>query len=76
MALPNKIEELGCSIPYPQQTKREMIDATYHKKFCTRRLIFFEFLPFVGASGGLLTAWNEQFFHGQKVFENKFSLTI
>lgn len=30
----------------------------------------------MGASGGLLVAWNDNFFQGPTVFENKFSLSI
>lgn len=72
----NKIEESGCSILCLQETKRESFDAPYIRNFCPKRINKFEFTPSVGASGGLLIAWNDSYFQGQKVFENKFSLSI
>lgn len=58
-ALANKIEESQCSIVCLQETKKESFDSSYIKNFCPRRIAKFAFLPSVGASGGLLIAWNE-----------------
>uniref|UniRef100_A0A8R7QBN0 Endonuclease/exonuclease/phosphatase domain-containing protein n=1 Tax=Triticum urartu TaxID=4572 RepID=A0A8R7QBN0_TRIUA len=57
-AISNKIEESGCAILCLQETKKENFDASYIKNFCPRRINKFEFTPSVGASGGLLVAWN------------------
>lgn len=75
-AIHNKIEESQCSIICIQETKREAIDSSYLRNSCPKRLNKFEILPSVGASGGLLIAWNEQIFKGQLYHINEFSLTI
>ena len=61
----NKIEESQCSIICLQETKKEIIDFPFLKNICSRRIAKYEYLPSVGASGGLLVAWNEQVFTGQ-----------
>ena len=40
------------------------------------RISKFEFLPSIGASGGILTAWNDSIFSGQIFHQNAFSLSI
>lgn len=75
-ALSNKIEESACSILYLQETKREIFDSHYLKNFCPRSLSKFDYLPFVGASGGLLVVWNEHHFTGNTILKNDFSITI
>lgn len=75
-AIANKIEESQCSILCLQETKKETFDSSFIKKNCPRRISKFEFLPLVGASGGLLVAWNEQVFSGQIYHVNEFSLSI
>lgn len=46
------------------------------KKICPRRINKFEYHPSIGASGGLLVAWNSSLFQGVKIFENKFAISI
>lgn len=41
-----------------------------------KRLNKFEYVPSVGAVGGLLVAWNDKIFEGNKVFQNTFALSI
>jgi hypothetical protein len=75
-ALSSKIVESGCDIIYLQETKRESFDLDYIKKFCPRKFNKFEFLPSVGASGGLIIIWNGNLFKGDLTFQNEFSLSV
>lgn len=68
LALPNKIEESGCAILSLQETKRDHFDSSYLKNFCPKRINKFEFVPSIGASGGLLVAWNDNVFQGECLF--------
>jgi exonuclease III len=76
LALYNKIEESGCDIICLQETKRELFDLTYIKKFCPKRFNKFEFVPSVGASGGLIIIWNGDLFNGEFAFHNEFSISV
>ena len=71
-----KIDESACNIITLQETKRELFDTSYIRKFCPKNISKFEFLPSIGASGGLLIAWNDNLFTGQLEHHNDFSLTI
>ena len=75
-ALANKIEESQFSIVSLQETKIESFDSSYLKNFCPKRIGKFAFLPSIGASGGLLIAWNEHVFLGQVHHNNEFSILI
>jgi len=57
-AIRSKIFESNCDVICLQETK-ESFDANYLKKLCPPRLNCFEFLPFVGNSGGsiIILAW-------------------
>jgi exonuclease III len=76
LALANKINESGCDIICLQETKRQTFDLDFLKKFCPRKFNKFEFLPSVGASGGIITIWNSNIFEGEVSFTNEFSLSI
>ena len=76
LAIRQKIEESAACIVCIQGTKREVFDLAYIHNFCPQRYNKFEFLPSVGASGGILTAWNASLFNGELIFQNKFSLTV
>lgn len=56
LAIKQKVEESACAILCLQETKRETFDAAYIKNFSPNRINKFEFLPSVGACGGLLVA--------------------
>lgn len=56
LAVKNKIVESNSSIVCIQETKRESFDYTYIKNFCPRNFNKFDFVPSVGALGGLLVA--------------------
>jgi len=53
-AVREKIEESSCSVICLQEMKREHFDASYIRKFAPRRFDSFDFIPSVGASGGIL----------------------
>lgn len=76
LALKQKIEESACSIVCLQETKRESFDLAYIRNFCPTRFNKFEYLPSIGASGGLLVGWNGALFTGEQIFQNRFSLSI
>ena len=59
-----------------EETKRESFDLDYIKKFCPLKFNKFEFLPSVGASGGIITIWNGDLFSGDLDFKNDFSISI
>ena len=76
LAIRQKIEESVAGVVCIQETKRENFDLAYIHNFCPQRLNKFEFLPSIGASGGILTAWNGSMFTRELLFQNKFSLSI
>ena len=75
-AIKNKIEESHCAVLYLQETKRENFDSRYLLNFYPKKLNKFEYLPSVGASGGLLIAWNDSVFQGETLFQNDFSISV
>jgi exonuclease III len=76
LAIRQKIEESAAGIVCIQETKREQFDLAYINKFCPQRFNKFEYLPSIGASGGILTAWNGAVFSCEMIFQNKFSISI
>ena len=76
LAIRKKVEESAAGILCLQETKRENFDLAYIHNFCPQRFNKFEYLPSIGASGGILTAWNGTLFTGELLFQNKFSLTM
>ena len=61
-AIRAKINDSSCHIVCLQETKRDNFDQLYLKKFCTKQLNSFAFFPSVGASGGIITIWNNNVF--------------
>ena len=76
LALSSKIDESGCDIICLQETKRESFDLDYIKKICPKKFNKFEYLPSVGASGGIIVIWNGALFKGELAFQNEFSISI
>jgi exonuclease III len=76
LALASKIEESNCDIICLQETKRETFDMDYIKKFCPKRFNKFEFLPSIGAAGGIIIIWNGTLFTGTLAFQNDFSISV
>ena len=76
LAISNKIDESQYSVICLQETKREGFDSAYIKTNCPKRINKFYYLPSVGASRGLLVAWNDNMFQGECLFKNDFSISI
>ena len=76
LAIRQKVEEGAPGIVCIQETKREKFNLAYIHKFCPQRFNKFEYLPSIGAFGGISTAWNGTLFNGELMFQNKFSLSI
>jgi hypothetical protein len=51
-------------------------DHSFLRKFCPHRFDKFEFIPSVGASGGLMIIWNNSIFIGNVLHREKFALSI
>lgn len=72
----DKITESQCDILCLQETKKELLDSVFIKKFCPSSFDKFEFLPSQGASGGLVTIWKSAMFEGHMVFSNEYAISI
>jgi len=75
-AIRNKIEESTCSVICLQETKRENFDISFIRNFAPRCFDCFDFIPSVGASGGLLVLWASSFFTGVVFEKLQFSITV
>jgi exonuclease III len=75
-AVRNKIEESLCSVICLQETKREHFDMSYIRKFTPRRFDKFEFIPSIGASGGILVIWNSSLFMGTVIDKQQFGISF
>lgn len=73
-AIRDKISESACHIICLQESKREVFDSFYIKRFCPRNIDNFAYSPSIGASGGLLTAWNSSMFDGSVVHVNSYDI--
>lgn len=71
-----KISESACNILCLQETKRELFDNAYLKKLCPWHIDCFAFHPSIGASGGLLIAWNGSLYNGDVIQTNFYAITI
>ena len=76
LAIRNAIDISGCSVVCFQETKCTSFDASYVKLFCPKKFDMFEFIPSVGNSGGILTAWMSSVFTGVAVFSKTFALGV
>lgn len=72
----NKIVEAQCDIICLQETKKENFDAPFLRKICPAVFDCFDFLPSVGASGGILVAWKGNTFDAIRLSHNNYSLTL
>lgn len=75
-AVRNKIDESSCSIVCLQETKRDYIDIAFIRNFVPRRFDKFDYIPSIGASGGLLVIWNSSCFSGAVHLKNSFAITL
>ena len=71
-AVRDKIEESACLVICLQETKKENFDICFIRKFAPRRFDKFDFIPSVGASGGILVLWNSAIFLGLVVDKRSF----
>ena len=76
LALRNKITESDCDIVCIQETKRDNFDGRYLLNFCPRKLKKFDYIPSNGASGGIITIWNDNLFAGETLHKNEYSISI
>ena len=74
-AVRNKIEESSCSVICLQETKRESFDISFIRNFAPRRFDHFDYIPSIGASGGLLILWASSVFHGSIIDKRQFGMT-
>lgn len=72
----NKIVESQCDVICLQETKRTSFDIAFVKFFCPTSFDAFEFLPLVGASGGIIVAWKSALFEGHLSFQNSFVILV
>jgi len=59
-----------------QETKKDNFDISFIRNFCPPDFDSFEFLPSVGALGGLLVIWKGNAFWENLVFINRFALSV
>jgi exonuclease III len=76
LAVAGQIEESACDIICLQETKREQFDIDYIRKFYHKKFNKFEYLPLIGASGGIIIMWNVSLFNGHIDFQNEFSISV
>jgi hypothetical protein len=53
-----------------------MFDASYIRNFAPRRFDCFDFIPSIGASGGILVLWNSTIFSGTVLDKQRFGTTV
>lgn len=75
-AVKDKIVQSACDIFCLQETKKDNFDRMFLFKFCPSCFDSFEFIPSMGASGGILITWKGSLFSGQKIFSNQFGLSM
>jgi exonuclease III len=75
-AIRSKIVESNCDIICLQEIKREVFDHSYLKKFCPVSFDCFEYIPSVGASGGLMVIWKSNKFSRSVIFQNAYAMSI
>jgi exonuclease III len=75
-AIRDKVIDSACDIICFQETKKEEFDVNFLKNVFPPNFDKFEFLPSIGASRGIITAWKSALFNGQLAFNNEFSMTV
>ncbi|KAJ1283813.1 hypothetical protein BS78_03G155500 [Paspalum vaginatum] len=71
-----KIVETNCDIICLQETKKAKIVHLFIRNICPVTFNKFEFVPSMGASGGMLVAWKGNLFDGELVFPNNFAMSL
>jgi hypothetical protein len=75
-AVRNKVEESACAVFCLQETKKQDFDSGFIRNFAPRRFDKFDFVPSVGASGGILLVWNSSVFDGTVLDKQRFGITM
>lgn len=75
-AIRDKVTESASHIICLQETKKESFDQAYIRKFCPRHFSHFVYSPSNGATGGLVTIWNDHQFDADTVLVNSYSITL
>jgi exonuclease III len=75
-AIRSKIIETCCDIICLLETKKEMFDLSFIKKFCPPSFDCFKFAPSHGASGGTIIIWKGNRFSGQIIAQNDFVMSV
>lgn len=68
--------ECQCDVICLQETKRDSFDLPFIRKLYPPAFDAFEFLPSVGASGGIITIWKSSMMDGTLSFQNKFAFSV
>jgi hypothetical protein len=58
------------------ETKRESFHQSYIRNFCAYDLDSFDYIPSIGASGGMIIIWKSSKFNGHTVFHNSYAMSI
>lgn len=72
----DKILECQADIVCLQETKKDLFDRAFIRKICASDFDAFEFLPSIGASGGVITIWKSRFFDGNLIYSNEFGISV
>lgn len=72
----DRIIESRSEIICLQETKREVFDMAFIRNFCPLAFDAFEYLPSIGASGGILVVWKSSAFLGSLAFSNNYAISI
>ena len=72
----DKIIEANCDIICLQETKKEDFNLAFIRNFCPADFDKFEFLPSIGASGGIIIIWKGRLFNGEFIFSNQFAISV
>ena len=75
-AIHSLIGTTSASIVCLQETKKPLVDLAFIKTYCPKRFDKFAFVPSRGASGGILTIWNNSVFSGDVIVSNDFVLGV
>jgi exonuclease III len=75
-AVRNKVEESACAVFCLQETKKHAFDSSFIRNFAPRRFDKYDFVPSVGASGGILLVWNSTVFDGTVLDKQRYGITV
>lgn len=75
-AIRDRVVECHCDVICLQETKKEIFDLMFLRNLCPPSFDKFEYLPSMGASGGIIIIWKSSMFHCQLMFQNDYALTV